>query len=1340
MEYLLRYPLDLTGRNPDNLIRGESHVLKDMRFRAIAPYYGAFFGDTAVLYDEFNNRPLIRNKDFVTAEVLVDKTSLTGQPVNGIILIINRQVSKNVRIDYQCLGGDNFKNNQSIENLLKVEHDDYVSYSYTDINKKPESFKPTFHKHSVVEIYGFEYVTYLLESIRNAVIWKKLDLVKELIGRVDQEIVNMVETNINNSDEAFNKFLSDYRHAFRKEIFDLAFIKNYRPSTQQEGVALANGDRVNLTDEAYITIQTISFFKSELYSFLLAKSKTGLGTEYGLIGNPTKEYLASAPNGTRFFIDSHDVAVKTGQTFDLTVFPDLQAKRTKFTIYKISNHAAGRGGIFMATNLLTAATYIGKLAMYGENLLMEWKQLQLASISDQNFADVINHLGDTTNPHGDTKEDVGFDLLENLSVATKEDVLAQIAVRKYLTAENLQLYMKGFMAGQVDNNEIKPDPKINVMKRFDIVFSDCGDNLVNSDSRICSIDEIDFSFNVYTQRVKYRNAKRLAENPELKDFNPVIYEAFTKLVGSTLSTDHSTRTGVKLVNLPEVLSINQTWNFGTLYQGFRSGVYDYETTDPYYDTLLVVRGAKTKPSVNGALELRYIKSHDELLAEYGGVQGLADEFEFQMKKGDYLVCFRAFNKPPEGASEQAILDFEKKEQVTKIEIFSTGYTFHIDLRTAVFEDFNFITLKEKNSPKVIPSIHYPAPPENWFNNEIPQEAAGFLSTVIVGKARLGPNAVDIEPDEDLGINTLIENFRDNPSRPGYVNGTLGMTVVKLNNDGTTKVDYPMLVENMPRDDFYNGILGVSLENDKATAVFQEQLDLVKSVNYNIFLDPFLDVTKVTRPIPYDNLTFSNPYASGNNSVGATKFDAFIQHMRLGFNRANALDTVSERMNSSKGKLVVKVKNPQNHSEEFEVEIEEGLRLNRDLFNSLYVNYITNSSRKKYWGQPTTSLPYTELVEIPKKFVNQYKQEYRIIEGDGRRELEKANVSSPENIEIDIIEVGRLESEHILAGYEKVQYNALFNNVAILKNWRFKGVREVIDIDKYIAGERYPTYPDYNVDRSVSGTEKDVTIFGVLDLTFSKEAKYAEGMYGAKSFVATAVNDLQRREIVIKLDDDIYDQIAREIGESVAGDDQYQIAEDGFSTFNIMFGEYNSENHLKFDRETKKITIDMQHVGQDHQSIFFKHHLKYIKWNFKVELVPTIITSVLYPVMHQNLMKAKATLVSVKYNNFAKYIRSTDYMKTDFELLSATVRRVIGYLTYRTEDYMKTDFEFINARVRRVIGYRTTTMDDYAKADFEFLRVTHRKVVDYIVYRNHEPELMRSKFELVEVKVKTVRIP
>ena len=1338
MEYLLRYPLDLTGRNPDNLIRGESHVLKDMRFRAIAPFYGAFYGDTVVLYDETNSRPLVRNKDFVTAEVLVDKTSLTGQPVNGIILIINRQVSKHVRIDYQCLGGDNFKNNQSIENLLKVEHDDYVSYSYLDINKKPETFKPTFHKHNVAEIYGFEYLTYLLESIRNAVIWKKLDLVKELISKVDLEITNMIEANINNTDEAFNKFLSDYKYAFRKELFDLSNIKNYRPSTQQEGVAIANGDRVNLTEEAYISIQTISFFKSELYSFLLDKSKTGIGTEYGLIGNPTKEYLANAPNGTRFFIDSHDVAVKTDQTFDLTVFPDLKAQRTKFTIYKVSNHASGRGGIFMATNLISAVTYIGKLSMHGENLLMEWKQLQLASITTENFADVVNHLGDTTNPHDDSKEDVGFDLLENLSIATKEDVLAQTKVRKYLTAENLQLYMKGFMAGQVDSNVIKPDPKINVMKRFDIVFSDCGDNLVNTGSRVCSIDEIDFSFNVYTQRVKYRNARRISENPELKDFNPVIYEAFTKLVGNTLSTDHSTRTGIRLVNLPEVLSINQTWNFGTLYQGFRSGVYDYETTDPYYDTLLVVRGAKTKPSINGALEVRYVKSHEELLAEYGGVQGVADEFEYQMKKGDYLVCFRAFNKPPEGAPEHSILDFEQQEQVAKIEIFSTGYTFHIDLRTAVFEDYNYITLQEKNSPKVIPSIHYPVPPERWFDNETSYEEKGFLSSVIVGKVRLGGKALDIEPDADLGINTLIENFRELPRRPGYVNGTLGMTVVKLNNDGTTEVDYPTLVDNMPRDDFYDGILGKDLENDKATAVFQEQLDLAKSVNYNVFLDPFLDVTKVTRPIPYENLTFSNPYASGNTSIGATKFDAFTQYMRLGFNRANALDVVSERMNSSKGKLFVKVKNPQNPDEEFEVEITEGLRLNRDLFNSLYVNYINNSNRKKYWGQPTTSLPYTELVEIPKRFVNQYKQEYRIIPGDGRRELEPTNIPSPENIEIDIIEVGRLEYDYILAGYERVQYNALFNNVAILKNWRFKGVREVIDINKYIAGEHYPIYPEYNIDRSAPETEKPVTIYGILDLTFSKELKYAEGMYGAKSFEATAVNDLQRREITITLEDDIYDQVAREIGESVTGDDQYQIGDDGFSTFNIMFGEYNSSNHLKFDRETKKITIDMEHVGLDQQSIFFNHHLKYIKWNFKVELAPTILTSVLYPVMHQDQMTTKASFVGVSFKNFAHYIRVNDHAMTDFKFNMVTVKKMVHAI--RFNDSTTTDFEFINARVRRVIGYRTTRMDDYAKTDFEFLRVTHRKIVDYIVYRNYEPELMRSKFELVEVKVKTVRIP
>lgn len=1342
MEYLLRYPQDLTGQNPDNLIKGETHELKDMRFRAIAPLQGAFYGDTVKIYDLIKGRELIRNKDFVTAEVLIDKTTLTGKPVNGIILVINRQVSKSVSVDYQCVGGDDTKNNQSIENLLKVEHDNVVSYNYLDMNKKPDSFKPTFHKHPVAEIYGFEYVVYLLEAIRNSIIWKKLDLTRELIHRVDNEINAIIETSINNADEALNKFLADYRHNFRKENFGLNLIKNLRPSNQSEGTAIAAGQSVDLVHEAYINMETLSYFKTELYSFLLSRSKTGVGYEHGIVVVPTKEYLSDAPNGTRFLINSYDVATKLNQPLDISVFPDLKAVRTKFSIYKVSNHPKGRGGVFMATNMITAMTYIGKITEHSGGLLVEWKALQLAQITDVNLLELVNHLGDSTNPHQDKKEDVGFDLLENLPIATKEDVLAQLSTRKYLTADNLQLYMKGFMAGQVDTNIIKPDPAINVMKRFDIVFSGCGDvggDSISSGPVSCDIEEVDLSFNVFTQRPKYRNARRLANNPELKDFNPVIYEGYTKLLGTTLSTEHTTRSGIKLINLPEVLTVNQTWNFGTLYQGFRSGVTNYETTDPYYDTHLVIRGARTRPNINGALEVHYVKSYDELLKEYHNSQGIADEFEFPMKKGDFLVRFRAFNRPTEGATENSILDFEKKEQIVKIEIFSTGYTFFVDLRSAVYVDYNFVTLPEKNSPKVIPSIHYPKATDDWFKNTKEISKAGLLSSVIIGKAKLGDKSIDIEPDANLGINTLIENFRDQPRRAGYVNGTLGMSVIKLNNDGTNGVKYPEPIKSLPRDKFYNGILGQTIEDSLATVVFSDQVDLGKSINYNIHLDPFLDVTRVTRPIPYQDLVFSNPYASGNNSSGDTKYDAFMNYMRLGFNRLNAPDSISERLNSSKGTLTVTIKNPQNPSEEFTVDIKEGTQLNRDIFNSLYYNYITNTSRKKYWGQPTVALPYTELLEVPKRFVNNYRQQYRIVDADGIRHLESTKVESPDNVVVDIIEVGRLEYERILASDEEVQYNALFNNVAILKNWRFKGVKLVIDIDKYIAAEKYPLYPDFNIDRSVSMVEKDVTVYTVVGMSFTREEKYQKGLFDTSSFVLKAINDLANRKITIKVPDDLYQKTAEEIGKSMADEDIYRIGLDTFSTFNIMFGEYNPTNHMKFDKQTTTITINMAHVSIEQQAIFFKHHLKYIKWKFDIELVPTIITTTLYPVVNQDITYAKATFLRVKFNNFAKYFNTQESAKTDFEFSYATVRKMLYEV--KINDSATTDFTFINANIRRVIGYRVLDAgNDYAKTDFEFKSVTVRKVVNYVIYKNYDIETTRSKFTLLGVNVKTVRIP
>ena len=1337
MHDLVRYPLDITGENSDNLIKKEKHILKDLRIRAVAPYYGAFFGDSLRIFDNVHQRFLVKNKDFVTAEILVNQTTLTGRPVNGVALVISRQVSNDIEIDYQCLGAEHFRNNQSIENLLKVEHDDVVSYSFLDISKKPESFQPAFHIHNVAEIYGLDYLVFLLESLRNAIVWKKIDLCTELIDRINAEMSTTMNDVFNVSDGAMSKFLADFRHAFDKKYYDLSEVVNLRSSTQYEGKAIASGGVVSFSDEAYITLESISFFKEELYSLLVSKNKTGLGYERGVVGVPTKAFLANAATGFRFFLDSYDVLSLTGVNADITVIPDLTARRTKFSIYKVSNYTNRRGGLFMATNLATAQTFIGKITEVGPDLLVEWKPLQVGKVTDTALLELVNHLGDQTNPHLDHKGHVELELLENLSVASKEDVLTQSVVRKYVTAENLQLFMKGFMAGRADESVIEPDPEVNVMSRFDVVFSNCGDNLVGAGSGVCAIEEMDFSFTVFTQRVKYRNAKRLTENPALSAFNPVIYEGFTKLNGKQLETDFSNRSGIKLVNIPKVLSMNQTWNFGTLYHGYRSGLHSYETTDPYYETLLVVRNARTRPSINGALEVYFIKSYEELLTEYAGVQGLSDEFEFQMKRGDYLVCFRAFNKPTEGAPEQAILDFERIEQKAKVEIFSTGYTFFLDLRTAVYENYQFITLTETNSPKVIPSAHYPVLPENWFNHKLSVVEKGMQSTVLVGRVKSGNQSLDLEPNASFGINTLVENYRESPRRPGYVHGTLGMSVITLNDSDSNGVQHPTPVEYLPRDDFYDGILGIDIENDRATVAFQEQLDLGKNTNYNVYLDPFADTPGITRARPYRDYKFSNPYASGNSSEGDNMHEAFLSYMTLGFNKVNALNTSTVKLNSSQGTLTLAVKNPQNPAEEWVVEVNETVRQNAELFDALYNNYVVNQKRKRHWAQPTAILPFIELLEIPKRFVNQYRQQYRIVDTEGVRTLAVTDDATLTDLEVDIIEVGRLENTWVIADYEPVQYNALFNNVGILKKWQFKGLRPVIRTADFARGERYPVYPDFPVDRGINGDEKLVTVFGVADVNFSTDEKYREGLYDALNFTVNAVNDLARREIIITIPDDTYDDIIAEINSNVDNDDTYVIAGDGFSTFDAMYGSYDHDNHMAYDRDTKTITINMAHIGLDEQSLFFKYHLKYIKWAFRIELAPSIFTSVPYPVMEQDFAKARYEFVYAGIRNFGHNFKAHDFATTDFEFSYVGIRKMLHET--RFQDVARTKYEFKNVTVKRVV-YSREIAPEPIKSKFEFVHAGFRFVSNYIVYSNYTPEPIRSKFELVNVSVKTVRIP
>ena len=103
---IIRYALDPTGTNSDNRVIGEIHTLTTRTIRAAAPLYGAYFTETLSVYDESTTRLLVRNVDYQCAELLQEATLRYGKEICLVVLIINPDVSNEIRLSYQVLGGD----------------------------------------------------------------------------------------------------------------------------------------------------------------------------------------------------------------------------------------------------------------------------------------------------------------------------------------------------------------------------------------------------------------------------------------------------------------------------------------------------------------------------------------------------------------------------------------------------------------------------------------------------------------------------------------------------------------------------------------------------------------------------------------------------------------------------------------------------------------------------------------------------------------------------------------------------------------------------------------------------------------------------------------------------------------------------------------------------------------------------------------------------------------------------------------------------------------------------------------------------------------------------------
>ncbi len=165
----IRYELDPTGVNPDNLVTAEVHELSGMAVRAVTPTYAPYFTESLEVYDATSNVKLTRGTHYQCVTLSQEATLRYGKELCSVILIIDRSVSNRVRINYQTLGGLYVYDASAVATMYENVMKDDRPVDWVNVLNKPTQYPPTLHNHLLNDLYGFEALTDVLERIQGAI-------------------------------------------------------------------------------------------------------------------------------------------------------------------------------------------------------------------------------------------------------------------------------------------------------------------------------------------------------------------------------------------------------------------------------------------------------------------------------------------------------------------------------------------------------------------------------------------------------------------------------------------------------------------------------------------------------------------------------------------------------------------------------------------------------------------------------------------------------------------------------------------------------------------------------------------------------------------------------------------------------------------------------------------------------------------------------------------------------------------------------------------------------------------------------------------------------------------
>lgn len=148
---MTRYPLDLTGKHPDNKVVNERYII-DARNPVFKLSAGAFYTDSVVI--THLGEAITPRVDFTFTRLVEEAVKLSNQDVAAFITLNDRSLSGEILITYQAVGGEFQNIHNTIVDILENYKLDKRGVFYNDVVNLPTAFVPVRHLHSIYDIYG----------------------------------------------------------------------------------------------------------------------------------------------------------------------------------------------------------------------------------------------------------------------------------------------------------------------------------------------------------------------------------------------------------------------------------------------------------------------------------------------------------------------------------------------------------------------------------------------------------------------------------------------------------------------------------------------------------------------------------------------------------------------------------------------------------------------------------------------------------------------------------------------------------------------------------------------------------------------------------------------------------------------------------------------------------------------------------------------------------------------------------------------------------------------------------------------------------------------------------